>query len=460
MKHLLFFVLVVHFYSSYSQILNTITYRDTSLPRIEINPSHYNFIYPIEKDFYDSISFTPPMDGRFLVQNYGPRTILNYDNHQGSDIWGHTIKDGVLTYNPPALCMCNGEIVSISDGPDSIIDLTNSGRTIAYRCDSASQIFNSPINIYYRHLDSIVSLLFVGMNINKGDTLAFVGESGTTSLSHLHFDYKGIPNQWGNTTTLKYLNPNRLFDPYEHPHVLGKLNNAHIEILHDWTDSTLIRIHWPHNQHINRFEFTNNNYNLVYDVEEVRASYTVFEPSIWARDSMKIFPYRTNGYRSALYYQLNDTLPAFFPNSPYRDTNLLIWGYSHIPLTADSVVNVYDFILLDVPSTHATNDWIVKLTDVWGYTVEGQLSVTNSEDRFNPNPSFYFYIYPNPTADLLTIKYSGTLASNIVEIHNINGKLILVEKISKNGEQIDISKLNQGLYLISFNGVSARFLKE
>ena len=71
----------------------------------------------------------------------------------------------------------------------------------------------------------------------------------------------------------KYLNPNRLFDPTEHPHILGKLENAHIEILHDWADSTLIRIHWPHNQHINRFEFTNGTYNLVYDVEEVRASY-------------------------------------------------------------------------------------------------------------------------------------------------------------------------------------------
>ena len=104
--------------------------------------------------------------------------------------------------------------------------------------------------------------------------MGFVGSSGTTSLSHLHFDFKSIPNQWGNTTTAKYLNPNRLFDPTEHPHILTKLDNAHIEILHDWSDSTLFRIHWPHNQHINRFEFTNGTYNLVYDVEEVRASYS------------------------------------------------------------------------------------------------------------------------------------------------------------------------------------------
>ena len=100
----------------------------------------------------------------------------------------------------------------------------------------------------------------------------------------------------------------RFFDPEKYPQVVGKLDNAHIEILRDWSDSTLIRIHWPHNQHINRFEFTNENYNIVYDVEEVRASYAVYEPSIWAVDGMKIFPYRTNGYRTALYYQNQNNL--------------------------------------------------------------------------------------------------------------------------------------------------------
>lgn len=441
---------------TFAQVMNTISYRDTSLPRIEINPSYYNFIYPIEKDFYDSISYTPPIGGRFFVQNYGPRTIGNYDNHQGADIWGHTMKNGILSSNPPTLCMCDGVVESIIDGPDSIIELTISGRTIRYRCDSASQVFNSPIHIYYRHLDSIEGGLFVGMDIGKGDTLGFAGESGTTSLSHLHFDYKGIPNQWGNSSTTKYLNPNRLFNPNKHPHVLGKLDNAHIEILHDWADSTLIRIHWPHNQHINRFEFTNDGYNLVYDVEEVRASYSVFEPSIWARDSMKIFPYRTNGFRTAVYYQLNDTLPAIFPNSPYRDTNLLMHGYPHIPLSADSVVNVYDFILEDVPGNHLKNNWQVKLTDIWGYTVQGQLSATNTHELGASH--YHLKVYPNPTSDLLTLEFNGSFESDLVEIHNSYGQLLLTKKV--NGARISVSELKPGIYLITFNGITSRFVKD
>ena len=456
-KFFVFFIIQINCFINFGQVLNTTAFRDTNSPRIEINPSHYDFIFPVEKDFYDSSSFIPPADGRFLVQNYGPRTIGNYDNHQGSDIWGHTIKNGILTYNPPALCMCDGLITGIEDGPDSIVDLTTSGRTVYYACDSFSQVFNSQINIVYRHLDSIKSSLLVGTYISKGDTLGFVGSSGTTSLSHLHFDFKSIPNQWGNTTTAKYLNPNRLFDPTEHPHILSKLDNAHIEILHDWSDSTLFRIHWPHNQHINRFEFTNGTYNLVYDVEEVRASYSVFEPSIWVRDSMKIFPYRTNGYRTALYYQINDTLPAIFPNSPYRDTSLIIYGYYHIPLSADSVVNVYDFLLEDVPTVHQTNDWIVKLTDVWGYNVQGQFSGANIQNFDKAHSKFK--VYPNPTSDFLMLDLNKKNEYSCVEIYNLYGQLVLSQTLDKTNK-IDIRKLNSGIYFITLNNKTVRFVKK
>ena len=454
-KRLIFISTLVSYSLTFGQVLNLTAFRDTNLPRIEINPSHYEFVFPVEKDFYDSASFTPPADGRFLVQNYGPRTIGNYDNHQGSDIWGHTIKNGIISYNPPAVCMCDGLITGIEDGPDSIMDLSTSGRTIYYACDSFSKVFNSQITIVYRHLDSIRGNLFVGDYISKGDTLAFVGSSGTTSLSHLHFDFKSIPNEWGNTTTAKYLNPNRLFDPTEHPHILGKLDNSHIEILHDWADSTLIRIHWPHNQHINRFEFTNGTYNLVYDVEEVRASYSVFEPSIWARDSMKIFPYRTNGYRTAIYYQLNDTLPAIFPNSPHRDTNIQIYGYTHIPLSADTVVNVYDFLLEHVPNTHLTNDWIIKLTDVWGYTIQGQFSGVNTKNVEGLAPKLK--IFPNPVTNFLIIDMDKKDEFSIVKIYDIYGQIAISERITVN--KINVSKLNSGIYFININGQTAAFIK-
>ena len=461
MKHLLkpalYLLLTLIFSELNGQVLNTTNYRDTTVPRIEKNPSHYGFIYPIEKDFYDSVSYTPPLDGRFFVQNYGPRTLGNYDNHQGSDIWGHSYQNGVLTYNPPALCMCDGTIEKLTDGPDSTIDLTSAGRVLRILCDSFSQVFSSPIHIVYLHLDSISSALSLGDRVSKGDTIADVGKSGTTTLTHLHFDYYAIPNLWGNSTSRKWLNPMRLFDPAEHPHVVGKLDNVHMEILKDWSDSTLIRIHWPHNQHINRYEFTNGTYNIVYDVEEVRASYAVYEPSIWARDSMKIFPYRTNGYRSALYYQINYNYPAIFPNSPNRDTNLAMYGYPHIPLTADSVVNVYDFMLEGVPSGHNVNDWVVKVTDVWGYTVEGSLSSTDIEELNSSEVDFK--IYPNPASDVISFEFEGGNEINFVSISTITGELMLTKKLKNSGDTIDVSQLSNGVYLITINGKTVKFIK-
>ena len=360
------------------QKMSITSYHDGSIPRVEPNPSHYKFIYPIQKDLYSLPTFNPPVDGKFLGQNYGPRYVGNFDNHQGMDIWSSSTFNGITNAHPPTLSMCDGTIRYLFDGPDSIVETTISGRTIRVECDSNSLVFNSPIHFYYRHLDSIVNTVSVGMAINKGDTIAFAGSSGTTNFNHLHLDYSGVPNTWGNITNRKYLNPMRLFDPDLNPEVIGKLDYAHIEILYDWPDSTLIRVLWPNEQHINRFEFSNASYNLIYDMEEVRASYPVYEPSIWAVDSMLIFPYRYNDSTTPLDYWNTVDYPALMPASINRDTNVANYGFFHIPILVDSVSHLYDFMLHHVPFTHNTKDWVVKLSDVWGNVVEGVTDCSNT----------------------------------------------------------------------------------
>lgn len=371
----LIITLLFYSFGLQGQILDITAYRDTDLPRVELYPSHYDFIYPVNSDVLNVSNFTPPTDGRYYSQNYGPRYIIDYDNHQGLDIAGYQTIDGTLYPNPPVLSMCDGDI-----GYIKTTDTSPSGKTIRIRCDSSSTTFGTPVHIHYRHLDEFTDLALSAegvpdytVHVNKGDTIGYVGSTGA-SWTHLHLDYSGINPEW--SSSRRYLNPNRLFDPTLHPHVTGVLDYATIELLHDWTDSTLFRIYWPHNQHINRFEFSNMDYNLVYDVEEVRASYAVYEPSIWARDSMNIFPYRYNGQSSANYYWSTVAYPAIFPASPLRDNDPATYGFTHIPILADSVVHVYDFILHDVPPSHLTSDWVVRLSDVWGYTVEGSINPT------------------------------------------------------------------------------------
>ena len=58
------------------------------------------------------------------------------------------------------------------------------------------------------------------------------------------------------------------------------------------------------------------------------------------------------------------------------------------------------------------------------------------------------FVYPNPAKDVITISHSSTKISNI-KIFDITGKQIEGLNISDNKQAIDISDLQQGLYLVS-----------
>ena len=58
-------------------------------------------------------------------------------------------------------------------------------------------------------------------------------------------------------------------------------------------------------------------------------------------------------------------------------------------------------------------------------------------------------MYPNPTnGNILYFKYSEEL---VVNIYNVLGKLIATEKIDNNNDQINISSLSKGIYLVKIN---------
>lgn len=68
-----------------------------------------------------------------------------------------------------------------------------------------------------------------------------------------------------------------------------------------------------------------------------------------------------------------------------------------------------------------------------------------------------FDIYPNPTTG--EIHFSGLKSINsLVEIYNLNGTLILAKQINSNDAQLNISKLNDGIYIVRVNGESKRIV--
>jgi len=61
-----------------------------------------------------------------------------------------------------------------------------------------------------------------------------------------------------------------------------------------------------------------------------------------------------------------------------------------------------------------------------------------------------FSIYPNPSSGLVNINFDNN-ASSRVNIHDINGKLIIGQNFENNQNQVDLSNQPKGVYLITIN---------
>ena len=69
-------------------------------------------------------------------------------------------------------------------------------------------------------------------------------------------------------------------------------------------------------------------------------------------------------------------------------------------------------------------------------------------------------IFPNPTSNMLYV--SNMSGANLISIFDLNGKLVIKEKLSE--EQINVSSLQKGIYIIKIenknNIFSHKFVKE
>lgn len=461
------FFLCISCVSGWSQQLSTTTYRDVSIPNIELNLSKYDFAYPIQADILDSVNFLPPHDGVYLKSTYGHRYLSNNsrrtDNHGGFDYWSKHTYQGT-NYNDnvksPIICMCSGVISQVLHGPDSVLDLTASGRSVRVTCDSLSQAFGGITRIYYRHLDSLGPLAALAdtaasrtISIQKGDLIGFMGKSGTTSNVHLHLSSTSVHPVHGNS----FLSTARLFDPTLHPPILKELTDAKIEVLHDWPDSALFRIIWPYNQTINQFEFINQSDTIVFNKEEAYQTGGAIRDNHDCLPDVKVFAYQFNGKQTAKsrYVSEMNNMPAIYPASPQRDTNLTRYGYQHFPIEYDSIGYVYDFMVKNLSPSHQKEDFMVKLSDVWGYVVEGASSTVSIN---NEPQNKMINVYPNPVEDELNIIFHQD-GLKTVSLYDIFGRLIWTKQSRLSTDSFDMGDHPTGVYLLhveSQNGIFTR----
>lgn len=441
----------------FSQILNTISYRNTDNPYTELDPAFYNFLYPINSDILDSNNPSNSSEGLYLKADFGHRYLTNViaktDNHGGFDYWSNHSYGGI-EYNDdiktPIICMCDGIITKVIDGPDIDLELTPEGRSVQITCTKKSQSFDSAIKINYNHLSTLASLPAMAfesasntISINKGDTIGLMGKSGTTTNVHLHLSTQINHPSKGTF----FVNPARIFNPNDYPNVLKPLTNATIELLYRWDTNVLFRIIWPHNETINEFEFINDSYNVKFNKEEAYNVGTATRDDHNAIPGIQVYAYPFNGKQTVLdrYDGEKANMPAIYPASPQRDINLSSYIYPHLPITNDDIAQVYDFVIQNVPSSLENSNFIVKLSDVWGYTVEGSFTSKGNADDLS---DFQTSLYPNPTEDKITITTNPKNAILEIDLFNSIGKHLTTIHTINHEEVIDLEYLPANLYYL------------
>lgn len=127
---------------------------------------------------------------------------------------------------------------------------------------------------------------------------------------------------------------------------------------------------------------------------------------------------------------------APFLNMNYNDYNLYLQGNS--PAIDAGIAN------------NAPNHDINRQTRPFGNAVDiGAYEYTSTNSIFENNSLSDFYIYPNPAKNSIYIENNNSQFKNIkIEIYTITGKLIKSNIVLSNNHIIDVSELQNGIYLM------------
>jgi len=70
----------------------------------------------------------------------------------------------------------------------------------------------------------------------------------------------------------------------------------------------------------------------------------------------------------------------------------------------------------------------------------------------------YLKLFPNPATEILNISGIPEGSTRIC-LYRVDGSLVMSEDVTEEAIALNISNLSKGLYFISINGVSAKFIK-
>jgi len=144
-------------------------------------------------------------------------------------------------------------------------------------------------------------------------------------------------------------------------------------------------------------------------------------------------------YANVLNVNVNDTV-TFINTSVNTSTYLWDFGDSTTsqvmnPTHTYSTAGYYAVQLLAMNSNGCDN-WAVK---------NYYINVTDPTNTVELSEKEEFSIYPNPTSDLITIKFNDKVESRYFLLHDATGRIVL-QKLINNSLTIDISNIPPGIY--------------
>jgi len=82
-----------------------------------------------------------------------------------------------------------------------------------------------------------------------------------------------------------------------------------------------------------------------------------------------------------------------------------------------------------------------------------------SVSELSSNPGQTLKVYPNPAGEYVLISNIPGQAGKI-RIYNVEGRLVIERTITGAEMSVDVSTLSKGLYFISTEGLSSKFIKQ
>jgi Secretion system C-terminal sorting domain len=153
-------------------------------------------------------------------------------------------------------------------------------------------------------------------------------------------------------------------------------------------------------------------------------------------------------YNTNFAYQFNDLLTP--PGSSCGE-GYLGWSIAVNPANSEAVIGGRYF--LDCPGAN-TEQWMIRR-----YSPSARTSDENASMSSNLN------LYPNPANSIINFEISNSSSTNFkAEIYDIQGRLIENLNIDDNSTSIDISNLENGIYVLVLrneeNTFTKKFIKE